>query len=103
MISHYIGVSNYQQKGSEVLAEHSCFEHKPEEHIMLGEIVFDFKDAASEKLSNYQEAYKFLAKRINETNKIEMFEELLTYQKLVDQNYAYFDNIEHNIKEFYEL
>ena len=106
MISHYIGVRNYQQKGENAL-DHCRFKYDAEEHIMLGEILFDFKNSqrchAKDKLTNYQAAYECLAQRVNKQNKIEMFEKLLTYQELFENNKDYFKQLAPNIKKFYGL
>lgn len=101
MLSHYIGVSNYSINRDKVLAEHSCFRADPIEKVLLGEILFDFgKDITANKLDNYKESYSSLAKIINKTGKIEMFERVLSYQEVFKGK-----NIikEPNILEFYNL
>ena len=89
MISHFMGVSNYAEKGKEALGEHSCFDADSSETILLGEILFDFGDkvgGAKTKLDTYHKAYRDLQGIINERqNKVKMID-ALTYQDLFAQN-----------------
>lgn len=106
MISHYMGVNNYQQKGENALG-HSRLKHDAEEQILLGEILFDFKDSpishSKDKMDNYQSAYKSLAQRVNAQGAIKMFEELLTYQEIFKHNEKYLKQLAPNITRFYGL
>lgn len=101
MLSHYIGVSHYSKNRDKFLADHSSFKADPEEKVLLGEILFDFgRDITADKLENYQEAYSSLARIINNTGEIEMFERVLTYQDVFRKK----DIIkEPNILAFYKL
>lgn len=104
LLSHYIGVNNYVTKKS---AEHETFKYADNEKILLGEIVFDFKEPirkSSDKLNNYKQVYSELAKRINEHQcNIRMLDEVMTYQEIFTNK----DNSnfikEENIKQFYKL
>lgn len=104
MLSHYIGVSNYATQKS---AEHKIFKYADNEEIILGEIMFDFKEPiikSSDKLKNYKQVYSELAKRINEHQcNIRMLDEVMTYQEIFTNK----DNSnfikEENIKRFYNL
>lgn len=100
LLSHYIGVNNYVTKKS---AEHETFKYADNEKILLGEIVFDFKEPirkSSDKLNNYKQVYSELAKRINEhQNQIEILNKVMTYQEIFTDNFIK----EENIKQFYKL
>lgn len=108
MISHSMGVNNYALKRKDALGDHARFKEDKTECVLLGEILFQFDETitkskgSSNKYYNYCEAYKDLAKLINnKMDKIEMFEELLTYQNLRQKNPNFF--IEDNISRFYGL
>ena len=100
LLSHYIGVNNYVTKKS---AEHETFKYADNEKILLGEIVFDFKEPirkSSDKLNNYKQVYSELAKRINKhQNLIEILNKVMTYQEIFTDNFIK----EENIKQFYKL
>ena len=103
MLSHYIGVSNYSRNKEKALGEHSRFKALNREHILLGEILFDFGESipnANEKLKNYSAAYSSLAEIINgNQSDIEMLPEVILYNNVFDGDFIQ----EENIRKFYGL
>lgn len=109
MISHYIGVTNFIDKGEEVL------EPKQKSHlneivklrengavIILGEVLFAFGDKVdtkSTKLHRYSTIYNELAMRLNNhTSKLIILPEILTYQELLKEF-----ELDEKVKYFYQL
>lgn len=92
MISHYMGVSNYAKDRGKALAEHR-FVEDVNEKVLLGEILFDFKNNeisnSETKLDCYKYAYEKLAQIINgknENKNFKMLENIFTYQDVLCQN-----------------
>lgn len=100
MLSHYIGVRNY---ATQKKVEHQKFKFVDNENILLGEIMFDFKDAianSSKKLENYKKVYSELANKINDNQtQIRLFDEVITYQDIFTGDFIK----EEKIKHFYNL
>ena len=109
MISHYIGLTNFVEKGEEAL------EPKQKSHLgeivklrndgtvfILGEVLFDFGDTVDEgasKLSRYSTIYNKLATILNKhTSKLYILPTILTYQELL-KNFK----LDKNVKNFYQL
>lgn len=104
MLSHYIGVSNYSLHRDNALTEHQRFTANPDETVLLGEILFDFGgNITGTKLENYKQAYTSLAKKINNTHKIVMFENALTYQEVFSAESNSNVIKEKNIRNYYAL
>ena len=106
MISHYMGVSNYAEKGEEALEENSPLKGKTADEILLGEILFQFDPEVDKngRCDIYAEDYKKLAERINENNNenpnFRMLKDVLFYQNL---GLKYLHNLEEKVKLFYKL
>ena len=111
MISHFIGVTNFAEKGEEAMdpkqKKFPFFDEllklqKSGAEILLGEVLFDFDNTVSDgttKLSNYSRIYKQLAKILNDnTSKIRVLPKVLTYQKLLKDF-----ELDKNVKAFYQL
>lgn len=111
MISHFIGVTNFAEKGEEAMdPKQKKFPFFDEllklqnsgAEILLGEVLFDFDNTVSDgttKLSNYSRIYKQLAKILNDnTSKIRVLPKVLTYQKLLKDF-----ELDKNVKAFYQL
>jgi hypothetical protein len=101
MISHYMGVRNYAERGDDALVEKSQFEGKHPDVILLGEILFKFDEKVDPKgkYGIYAEDYRKLAKTINEKNtvkKLRMLNEILCYQDI--ENSA----LDVRVKRFYQ-
>ena len=101
MISHYMGVRNYAERGDDALVEKSQFEGKQPDVILLGEILFKFDEKVDPKgkYGIYAEDYRKLAKTINEKNtvkKLRMLNEILCYQDI--ENSA----LDVRVKRFYQ-
>ena len=109
MISHYIGVTNFVEKGEKALDP----KQKPNfdelvklrsegANIILGEVLFDFGGKISNgktKLENYSSIYKDLAKILNDhTSKLYVLPRILTYQKLLKDF-----ELDKKVKDFYQL
>lgn len=101
MISHYMGVRNYAERGDNALDENSQFKGKHPDVILLGEILFKFDEKVDPKgkYGIYAEDYRKLAKTINEKNtvkKLRMLNEILCYQDI--ENSA----LDVRVKRFYQ-
>lgn len=109
MISHYIGLTNFVEKGEEAL------DPKQKSHldeivtlrnkgavIILGEVLFAFGDTVDKrasKRSRYSTMYKRLATILNNhTSKLYILPEILTYQELLKCF-----NLDKKVKDFYQL
>lgn len=114
MISHYMGVSNYAQRGDEALEKDSPLCGKTADIILLGEILFKFNDNVDDKgrCDIYADDYKKLAKAINKVNEdikdeeddeddekpeFRMLEDVLYYQNM--HNVA----LDEKVKSFYSI
>ena len=101
MISHYMGVRNYAERGDNALDEKSQFKGKQPDVILLGEILFKFDEKVDPKgkYGIYAEDYRKLAKTINEKNtvkKLRMLNDILCYQDI--ENSA----LDVRVKRFYQ-
>lgn len=104
MLSHYKGVSGYNEKRAEALNKHKRFKADNDEKVILGEILFDFgADESKDLFDNYKHCYSQLANIINsKDNKFTMLSEIITYQDLFKKsaNNSILDKV---VKEFYGL
>lgn len=111
MISHFIGVTNFAEKGEEAMdpkqKKFPFFDEilklqKSGAEILLGEVLFRFDstvDQADSKLSKYSFIYEKLAEILNDnTTKVRVLPEVLTYQKLLEDF-----ELDKNVKAFYRL
>jgi len=109
MISHYIGVTNFINKGIAAMdpKQESYFEkldelRKEGANIILGEVLFDFGNQVSNgkaKLENYSSIYKALATILNDhTSKLYVLPKILTYQELLKGF-----ELDKKVKAFYQL
>ncbi len=115
MISHYMGVTNFIEKGIDAMdpkQKNTCFSKELNKlrndgaEIILGEVLFAFDktvDKADEKgetkLSRYSFIYEKLAEILNDkTSKLHVLRHILTYQDLL-QGFE----LDKNIKAFYQL
>ncbi len=109
MISHYIGLTNFAEKGKKVL------DPKQKAHldeivklrdngaiIILGEVLFAFGDTVDKgasKLSRYSTIYKGLSTILNaHTSKLYILPEILTYQELLKGF-----ELDEKVNKFYQL
>lgn len=111
MISHYIGVTNFIDKGAEAL------DPKQKSHlneivklrnngaeIILGEVLFAFDDKVDKgktKFSRYSSIYRDLAKVLElkkKSSRLHILPEVLTYQELLKDF-----TIDSKVKDFYQL
>ena len=120
MISHFIGVSDFAQKGQEAMDprqnEFEFYSKLPKlwetgADVLLGEVLFSFDDTDNEvdkrdkngknKLEKYRKIYSDLAKVLKEhscSNRMKVLPEILTYQELL-KNYK----LDTKVKQFYQL
>ncbi len=101
MISHYMGVRNYAERGDNALDENSQFKGKQPDVILLGEILFKFDEKVDPKgkYRIYAEDYRKLAKAINEKNtvkKLRMLNDVLCYQDIENRT------LDVRVKRFYQ-
>ncbi len=101
MISHYMGVRNYAERGDDALDEKSQFKDKHPDVILLGEILFKFDEKVDPKgkYGIYAEDYRKLAKTINEKNtvkKLRMLNDILCYQDIENRT------LDVRVKRFYQ-
>ncbi len=101
MISHYMGVRNYAERGDNALDENSQFKGKQPDVILLGEILFKFDEKVDPKgkYRIYAEDYRKLAKAINEKNKVKklrMLNDVLCYQDIENRT------LDVRVKRFYQ-
>ena len=100
MISHFIGVSHYVDKGECALGAHSRFKYENDEVVMLGEILFRLPKETDriDRFGKYCDTYKELAKRMNGISQFKIFDKTITYQDV----FAGKDFIKEDvIREFY--
>ena len=107
MISHYIGVTNFVEKGEKALdpRQKSNFDklvklRSEGANIILGEVLFDFGDKISNgKFDNYSSVYMKLANKLKgHTSKLYVLPEILTYQELLKDF-----ELDKKVKDFYQL
>ena len=119
MISHYLGVTNFIDKGAEALdpkqRQMSIYKEpfdrlnellKKGAQIILGEVLFAFDDIVDKmdnkgetKRSKYTKIYKELAKILNDkTSKLYILPEVLTYQELLKDF-----KLDNKVRAFYQL
>ena len=112
MISHYIGVTHFIDKGVEAMdpKQKSYFEKLDElrkngADFILGEVLFAFDDTVDKgaiKLSKYSSIYEKLAKKLNDNpdkpSNLHVLPNVLTYQELL----AGFE-LDNKVKAFYQL
>ena len=101
IISHYMGVRNYAERGDNALDENSQFKGKQPDVILLGEILFKFDEKVDPKgkYRIYAEDYRKLAKAINEKNtvkKLRMLNDVLCYQDIENRT------LDVRVKRFYQ-
>ena len=109
MISHYIGVTNFIDKGAEAL------DPKQKSHlneivklrnngaeIILGEVLFAFDDKVDKgktKFSRYSSIYRDLGLKLKKkSSRLHILPEVLTYQELLKDF-----KIDSKVKDFYQL
>lgn len=109
MISHYIGLTNFVEKGEDALDPkqkshfHEIVElRKKGVDIILGEVLFDFGDTVDKgvsKLSRYSTIYAKLATILNNhTTELYILPKILTYQELLKGF-----ELDKKVKDFYQL
>lgn len=114
MISHYLGIINFIEKGKEAMdpmqKEMPFFDKlnkiRDEAEIILGEVLFAFNDKVDKKdnkgetkRSKYSSVYKELAKILNaHTQKLYVLPEILTYQELLKGF-----ELDNKVKAFYQI
>ncbi|MCR5850551.1 MAG: hypothetical protein K6G92_07545 [Bacteroidaceae bacterium] len=112
MISHYIGVTNFINKGAKAMdsKQKLCFNELVNllnngAEVILGEVLFDFDnkvDNAATKLLKYSSIYKDLATLLNakkdKPSNLHVLAEVLTYQELLKGF-----KIDRKVKDFYQL
>lgn len=109
MISHYIGVTNFVEKGEKALdpRQKSNFDklvklRSEGANIILGEVLFDFGDKISNgktKFDNYSSVYMELANKLKgHTSKLYVLPGILTYQELLKGF-----KLDKKVKDFYQL
>ena len=110
MISHYIGVTNFIDKGAKAMDPKQNFNELVNllnngADVILGEVLFDFDDKVTNvatKFSNYSSIYNKLAELLNEklykSSKLHVLKEVLTYQELLNGF-----KIDKKVKDFYQL
>lgn len=114
MISHYLGIINFIEKGKEAMdpmqKEMPFFDKfdklRGKAEIILGEVLFAFNDTVDKKDNNgetkrsqYSSIYKELAKILNaHTQKLYVLPEVLTYQELLKGF-----ELDNKVKAFYQL
>ena len=109
MISHYMGVTNFVEKGEKALDpkqrpnldELVKLRHEGAD-IILGEVLFDFGEKVrngKKKFENYSSIYKGLAMILNDhTSKLYVLPKILTYQELLKGF-----KLDKKVKDFYQL
>lgn len=110
MISHYIGVTNFINKGIEAMDTNQIqyFEKivnlRDCAEIILGEVLFAFDDKVDKgktKFSRYSSIYRDLAKVLElkkKSSRLHILPEVLTYQELLKDF-----KIDSKVKDFYQL
>jgi hypothetical protein len=119
MVSHYLGVTNFIEKGAEALdpkQKHMRLYKEPFDrlnellkngaNIILGEVLFAFDDMVDKKdnkgetkRSKYTKLYEKLAEILNEkTSKLYILPKVLTYQELLKGF-----ELDKKVKDFYQL
>ena len=110
MISHYIGVTNFINKGIDALDSRQIqdFETivnlRDDAKIILGEVLFAFDDKVDKgktKFSRYSSIYRDLAKVLEfkkKSSRLHILPEVLTYQELLKDF-----KIDSKVKDFYQL
>ena len=91
MLCHYIGATHYFDK------------YPQTEKIFIGALLFDFDVRFKTEFDDYQTMYKELAVNLNSLpeKRIELLSEVITYQKLFDENNSRV--LEDKVRRFYDL
>ena len=108
MISHYIGVSNFINKGKDAMDANqipkmkTIVDLRDSADIILGEVLFAFDDKIDKgktKFHSYSSIYSDLAKVLNKkSSKLFVLPKVLTYQDLLKDF-----KIDSKVKDFYQL
>lgn len=110
MISHYIGVTNFINKGIDALYPRQIQDFETivnlrddtKTKIILGEVLFAFDDKVDKgktKFSRYSSIYRDLALKLKKkSSRLHILPEVLTYQELLKDF-----EIDSKVKDFYQL